>query len=781
MTDSPTGPTAPPLAELLAGYRVTALRLMCELNGWADADMNKDAMVRRLAARFADPEHPPRALAALDKTARAALEAIQRLSGEAEWDDMASDWVADGLAGKPREVKDRRHYYNEFAEPDLGDPQAPGRVFQDVLARLELRGLVLGRLSKRVQSTVVDFGAAQSYVIPAEVHRHLPPPPPSPPPPPPSFEREARGEAAAFSRELFLVWSYVRRHRPSLLNTGYLSKRDLKALATQWPEPVDTDTVKREDELAKLHFERLLLGALALVVPGSALEADEPRAVAHWGEPLPSRAALWLAAWRDGRWWNELQRLPGVRWRASGAGAGVRAPAPEALVKARRLVVERLGRAGAAGEWVGLAGVVESIRRSARDFLVARRGGRPDVGRYNYSSYGYRTPSHRYTTWTNAHDWQFDGVRDERHGWEVVEGDVIRQVAEILHWLGLVDTGVDAKGAVVACRLTPIGRHVLAGGPAPAEADESGARVVVQPNFHILAFGPVAEVTLLDIERFADRVGTDRALEYRLTRESVYRAQTMGWAAADVIARLADIAGAELAQNVSRSIEEWQHLHERIVIHRRARLVQAADADLLTRLVADAPAALAPVAPSLARAADAAGLMALLGRHDVAPTTRHDPQAAGGVVLAEDGAVAFRQKVPDLFVLGQLQRLATWDAPGGVWRLTHAAVQHARQRHTLDAPAQIEAWARLLAGPAPAWLEQRVKAWSGHYAPARVHRRWLIELPDDQTFKDLRADPRLASRLKRWQPKGPLVPVDEESLEALREILAEYGIEVRGG
>ncbi|MEO8083218.1 MAG: helicase-associated domain-containing protein [Ardenticatenales bacterium] len=779
------------LATLLAGYRALTLTAIGAANGWFKHGLPKAAMVKRLTAELRSAAHVRAAVAGLDPAAREVLTLLQHLGGASDAENLWSPLIDDGTVGPLARIG------RSFSGYRPGDPESVGKEFQDVMARLEVVGLVLGRGSLAAGSTVSDFGLSETYCIPAEVVGYLPPPLSLMPARPPTFARESPADAGLFGRQLYLMWSYLWRHKPRLLNTGWVSKRDLTALAAQMDPAPSLQGVTREDGVPLIHFQRRLLQALDVIdwPDFDACRTDEAAARALWSLPLGARADRWLAAWRSMGGWNELAQLPGVRW-SPGPGES-RDIAPAALRSARDRIARTIVDLGGGGQWVGVRAVAHQLRRTARDFLLpAEKKRRSSWGYYDYSY--QNTPNHRYSRWSNAHGWSFDPISSDSEGWSKVETEVVRQVAQALHWLGLCDAGLNEEGRLVALRLTEFGRRALTAAPASAsrqagdvgkdavDADPTaGARVVVQPNFHVLAIGPVPEATLMRIERFADRVGTDRVLEYVVTRASVYRAQMDGRSGASIVAALAEMSGAVVPQNVARSIEDWQRLHDQIVIHRRVSLVQAADPALMASLLAaDDPGATPPLvaaagSDTLARVADAAGAAERFGQLGVSPAGRHDPSAAGSIEVAEDGTVRPRHKVPGLFLLGRLQRLADWDPAAGVWRLTAAAAQRAQREHGLDALGQIEEWRALSAGPPPGWLDRRLKAWCGHYPAAKLHRAALIEMPNPESLADLLADPRAASIARRFKPAGPLVEVDEGDIQAWIALLAEFGIELR--
>lgn len=829
------------LADLLDGYKATALVVVGTTNGWFKSGVPKHEMVRRLATELAKPDHVRRSLAQLDGASRAALTLLQHMGGAADADELRGPLQDDGVVA-PDAMAARYAW-----DVPTGDPSGKGRAFVDVVARLEVRGLVLGSGPLSAGASVTEFGASTRYVIPREVRAQLPPPPPLPPARPPAFEREVLGDATAFGRQLYLTWSYLWRHKPRLLNSGLLSKRDVTALAAQMTPNPDMTAVGREDDLPYLHFQRVLLEALSLVAwPNfGSCRVDEAQGSRFWSLPLEERVSSWYGAWQTMGGWNELTKLGRVKWSVSSAGD--RSTAPKALPAARAFVAGRVGELGQAGEWVGVGAAATAIRRTGREFLLKKE---PQRGAGSYGGYyvshggGYGNPRNynsRYSRWGNPLGWEFDPIANDNQGWERVETELIRNIVRALHWLGLCDVGEDGAAAagaagaagapgqasagatarsnagakgnpnagadVVAFRLNDLGRQLLgppskgrrapasrgSAGSGPAADPEHGARIVVQPNFRIMAIGPVPMANLMRIERFADRVGTDRVLEYELTRRSVYRGQQDGLSGGQIVAALAEMSGADVPQNVARSVDEWQALHEVIVVHRQAVLVQAADSAVMERLHTAGgeggdgrPSARAPMlaavagSPTLARVVDPKRLGDVFRRLGLAPATRHDPAAAGGVAIDGDGIVHPTHKVISLYLLGQLQRLAEWDAGLGVWRVTEAAAVRAKSELGLDAPAQLAKWTTLCAGGPPEWLDRRLKAWCAHYGSAKVHRPVLVELPSEASLTDLLADPRGAALVKRFKPRGPLVEVDGGDVEALRRVLEEFGIAIRG-
>jgi hypothetical protein len=571
------------------------------------------------------------------------------------------------------------------------------------------------------------------------------------------------GDAAAFSRDLYGLWSFLARRRPKLLNAGLLAKRDLKALADEDARIADFTRFGDETELAESYFRRLLLEQLELTTrAGNVVQVDSAAALKHWGLPLAERARAWLAAWPALGAWHELAYLPSVTWyhpdpRSTSAQPG----------KARRTVLTLLGKSAGGGAWLPVADLLGALKIGHRDFLVPRRGKPSYSGSSRYDYYG------------NTLGWSFSMSLREDTGWLYVESEFVHVVLLSLSWLGLLDLrGPD--GAPTALRLTPLGQHLLADFPPPAFPAVEGGRIVLQPNFHLVAFGPVPEVDLIEMERFADRVSADRAVELTLTRESVYRAQQAGMGAAEVSAALTRLTGAPIPQNVARSLAEWQAAHERVVVYRHVSLLQTADEPALAALTAGdvGRRALRPLAPNLALIRDEPALAQRLLAVGVAPVIGHDRSGRGTLALADDGVVSFRHPLPDIYALGQVQRLADWDATAEAWRLTADSARRAQQREGLPAVKQVAAWRNLSAGSAPDWLETRIKSWCGYYGAATLSDTVLLELRDPEVLAALQDAAGKQLTLTPLAPAGVVVSLHRDDVDVVRRLLAELGVMV---
>ena len=575
-------------------------------------------------------------------------------------------------------------------------------------------------------------------------------------------DEESPGRVEALRLELYLAFSHWQARPPTLLKGGrHISKRDIKALCEVFGTPYDKARVRDEADLPELHFLRELLLGLGLLQlqPRQRLVAMPQPAQALWRATDVDLAARCLDWFRGPNDWNELERLPGIEWNDG-------SPPQETsvrLAKARERVLAGTAALGADGAWHPWRAVHQQLETEERDFLVPPYGSR-------FVRFGY----HRYST----DSWYFGGIRAEAEGWHRVEEPFIDRVMRSLARFGLLDLRRGADGAPLAFRLAPVGQHLLAGARRPEAPEAHPVPVLVQPNRHIMALGPLPIADLASLERFADRVRLDRAVELVLTRASVYRGQRLGLDAASITAELERLTGQTLPQNIARDLAEWQVAHERVTIRRGVSLLQAADAATLDRFVGAAgPDLLQPIGDNLALAASRLDL-AELGRRIEIPVSLPGPDdERRRWSMDAEGRLTAPPALAALADLGRLQRLAEPIATGG-WRVSRQSARRALEASGLDAEQQIAAWRSLLGPATPTWLGDRIRAWSGHFGAARLATGQLLELPEAAVLEALRRDPRWPKGLRPLKAKGPLLLIDEALLEQLETLLAEHGIEI---
>ena len=669
--------------------------------------------------------------------------------------------------------------------------------------------------------------------------------------------------ARAFQRDLFFYWSTARDAPLLLTRQNRLYRKDLRRVNHALLQPEDltepdlTGQAKDETSVPRLIFLRLLLTDMGLLI-------QRDQAIVAAAQPMfldqdpGERIRRSFAHWQNGSFWNEVLSIPGITTKGAGSRTD---PVPSQIAHARKSVLEQMAEqhrsglhsvwAGSEGAWVPVEQLVQHIRLANYGFLLPRDYG-ARMSRTNaawdispqslraqqlgtYSEYiSLRTPRmypSSYISYGNSMGWTFTpGFANESEGWQVVEGGFIRSLLlEPLFWMGMVDIGYMGSKPV-AYRLTPVGAWILGVGPAIDIPQQEG-RVIVQPNFEIIALDPISDRTLATLDEFAERTSAERAIKYRLTRHSAYRAQRRGWTAARIIHTLSQMIQAPdpqarddpaphppLPQNVVRTLEEWQHLHERITIHRQATLLQAADAHLLDQLLQDPAIRARVVHPQEPASAPRSGhrtcalitpglnaveaLAAALQDAGYPPARTRAHQRgisatftpARCIEIAEDGQVLFTIALPSIYLLEQLAPFTAREGPTGQTEglssspsglparffLTRSAIEGAiAQGMSVD--QILERLRALHHGPLLRRIEIQVRAWGHYYGGAQMQTITLLQLRDEQTLRELLSELELADILHPFAPSAQqaLAMVPTAELPRLQALLAERGIDVR--
>ena len=269
--------------------------------------------------------------------------------------------------------------------------------------------------------------------------------------------------------------------------------------------------------------------------------------------------------------------------------------------------------------------------------------------------------------------------------------------------LRLVEAAQDGEGWWV--RLSPVGRHLLADGPAPDLANPFPKCLVVQPNGDVIAYRQGLTPGLVGrLSRFADWKMIGPACTLGLSAESVYRGLESGLSRSEVVGILQQHSAHPVPANVQDLIHRWAGKRERITVHTAATLLEFPAAAEL-----DAAVARGLVSQKLT---DRIGLangeldyrhLRLLGNRD------YEARPQQCISFAPDG-VTFTVDVAasDLVLEAELARLAepvTADGAERRYRITREAAQAARDQGTTL--ADLEQWCLNRSGdplaPAPGY------------------------------------------------------------------------------
>ncbi len=785
--------TPPPLREAIDALRANDIATALRAAGVVEIPKTKEDKVDLWAKLIRDPARIRTALIRINARCQKALQVLQLVDGELRTVRYRGMLQRAGIVKD--DGKQKRGgldgYYGQHPEV-VSDPGS----FEEVLAALLKHGLIWTHTLPANEPTNAKLGfeGGRFVYIPAEVTRHLPPVL-EPERVQPQVSHIVAGSARTCQRDLYLLWSSAREVPFPLTNAGLLRVSDLKRVSGQLLVPETFTSGSKESDFRRIFFLRRMLMALNLLTFGAESAENVLSAMPDapfWLTEAAQRVQSCFQSWRDGAWWNELWATyePG-QTRASGSVADF---AHVQIVKARRTVLEtvtRLARKG--GEWILLDEIVDQLHDRDDEFLVERETAERYYGGYYYSHARQSASPYLYNNlgWT----WEKYGS-DGEAGWDGVEAAFVRAIlTEGLHWLGLLDLGyvrpVTAAGGAAppglqAVRLTDMGRWLLLDAAPPVIPAETG-RVVVQPNFHVFAFDPISDAVLARLDSFASRLKAERAVEYEITRDSIYRAQQAGQQVSEIVAWLESTTGASLPQNVDRSLAEWQAAFEQIVVRPRVGWLQTATPELADAVMADSAlreGVVGRVGPtSLLLYADKVDAVerALLAAGELpARTTQPDDARRASIMIDADGSISFVHAAPSLYVYGYLHPLA--DQAGDRWQVTPASVRRVRDAG-LDAVAILASLDVLALGGVPSALAVRIKAWCKHYGDARVQTLTLIRFRDQDALNELSSDPVLARYLKSFEPEARLglAMVKPGDLAAVQALLAERGVDLAQG
>ena len=577
----------------------------------------------------------------------------------------------------------------------------------------------------------------------------------------------------------------------SLTKDERLYKRDLRTIndALLHPEQIGT---KDEPDYPRLIFLRLLLTDLGLLVR----DGQQVRGIDHppfLGQKPTERIQRTFTQWRDSPFWNELLSIKINVLEVSSRLE----PAPQPIARARQCVLEHVSELHRVkltsnpslppeDQWVPIAQLIESLRIADYDFLFPRNYAPSNSYYYTYGGYtSFRSP---YISYGNEMGWSISPrFGDESEGWEVVEAGFIRAVLlEPLHWMGLVDIGYTGDRAM-AYRLTSVGEWVLGVGGEIAIPEGEG-KVIVQPNFELFALDPIRDLTLAKLDEFTDRTSAERAIKYQITRESVYRAQRNGWTSARILETLERMSDTPLPQNVARTLQEWQTIHERIKVYRRGSLLQAADDDLLERLMQDPrigsrfvarpDRTVALIAPRPGETEELVRSLQAVG-YPPARTRSASERPRPSFTIDEQGQLHFTLALPSIYLYQQVMPFTGRDERGRYY-LTQSAVQEAIGGG-MTVQEILDRLRALHLGPLPRWVEIKVRAWGHYYGDAAVQTITLVQFKDEDTLRELLAEPELDGAMRPFAPVGgkALALVVTDDLQSLYEIFAERNIEAK--
>jgi Helicase conserved C-terminal domain len=585
--------------------------------------------------------------------------------------------------------------------------------------------------------------------------------------------------ARSLQRHLYLYWSFVASQREglALLGNGLLTRASLRALLEHLPLTSSGEQVRLETDLPHLLFLRQLLIQLGLLHERrSFLYATD--AEPFFSQPLLTRARLCFHFYKEDSFWNEMLFLPEVNVRP---GPAPLESAQEEVVHARQIVLERLLREPAE-EWNEITTLIARTKIHAPYLLFPRQ-------------YGPR--AERYSSGSNPYGWDFRlrrGWLTHREGWHMVEGGFIRTILSgPLYWLGIVE--LNREENPTSFRLLPTAMTLMSE-QTPVDDEQSWGRLIVQPNFELVALAPVSELLLVRLDHFAERVSLELIAQYRLTKASVTRAIQHGLHAEQIQQELEQATGGDIPQNVRYSLLEWERQARRVELWQHSTLLEVAEPSLLDQLFADASLRpflgrrlsplIAEVLPghletlqNLLWSQDF--LPALTSAHDtflppeesVVPTICGEPQWH----LLPNGLLQPIYNVLNLYLVAEAERFCERDIDTGWLRLSQISLQKALEQG-LELDIILAFLERFSEAGIPGSLKIRLKLWGAGYgaqSQVYVEKAPLLRL-SAQVLQDVLADPEMSALLgTEVEQPSRLIRVEPENLERVLELLRDRG------
>ncbi|MCD4738280.1 MAG: helicase-associated domain-containing protein [Anaerolineae bacterium] len=745
-----------PLPIALSLYRWDDLQIIAREYGLYQ---ERKKVLKAWAAKRLGQKIPQRAasrklIGSLSEAQRAILALLVQEGGSAQPFDLIKPLVLGNLVHLPTTGDEKKR---------TGLP-----LLATEIQALLVQGLVLN-INNSYGSSLRTFSPLGKLVIPAEVLRVLPRDLLSIPTPdlskyscrPPA--RAVAADPEDFLRQIFFVWAELRREPGTARKTGGLYKRDVSRIARSMGVEL---TVEKEAEIreavAFLSWMRLVHDqGKAIVVPESMATGTfwRQKPTAQLRKVLDTIAGHGLSLALD------LRAVNATQW------GYYNTPDPYSPAYLFKRVVEFLEELAGVG-WVPFS-----------TSLTLLNGGQS--GHFVFSVEAVRR------LFRNAaqYSWRGSGTEREtelKQSLVQLEQELLRHLFDRLHEIGVVELGYSQQESALpsAWHLSPLAAALFA--QRPYVGPEESGQIVLQPDFHLLAMGPVSLKTLAEIEQLAEREKIQpAAISYRVTKGSIYRALQGGQTVRGIISYLEAVTSQPMSQNVRRSLQEWGAQHERIVIHRDVLVVQVDRAELLTALLA-----LPRLAKILHPVDDctvwlysryAKRIKRALRDQEILPALSQGPEEDLPRSLHwQDETLHSRAPLPSLYVTGSICRVAERTESG--WRLTPESVRAAVTAGQ-SVPEICELLTQMTGAQLSTAWEQRLKAWGNHFGGAQTAQVRLLHLQNAATLAELR---RADHGLSRWlrplhKQESDVAVVQEKNWEQVCERLAEWGVGIEEG
>ncbi|MBU2610165.1 MAG: helicase-associated domain-containing protein [Chloroflexi bacterium] len=234
--------------------------------------------------------------------------------------------------------------------------------------------------------------------------------------------------------------------------------------------------------------------------------------------------------------------------------------------------------------------------------------------------------------------------------------------------------------------------------------------------------------SLAFLERHAERTQSHRhTAQYRLTRESIYRGLESGTTLDELFVRLKTGSQTELPQNVVVELREWNSLRERVVLRRRARLLEFPSARALQDALAQGLTGNSIAERFLLLAHDKQPELQGLTRINYAQALPHN------LNVFEDGKIHLNRGTRDLITDAQLSQWAI-RLSDLEWQLTVESVSKVLNegRKIAELLSFLEARST---HSLPSLLKIALRSWAGETYQVELEATIILRCPQEQVFE----------------------------------------------
>lgn len=708
-------------------------------------------LVEKLARAIVRRAGDEAVVASLSRAQRGLLALVLEAGGQAERGALAPPMMLSSLVRLPQGQGE------EGVLPSL----------EEVLHSLLLKGLLVNLTEPPGYSTRRTLDPVHKVGVPPEVIQALPrellilPRPDLDEQEMEEPPHVRHGSVEEFVRQLFFAWAELRRQPGRALKAGGIYKRDLRRVS----ESIGLDLEEHEERAR--HIIDLLIAAGLLREGEKYISAvEDEKARRFWRRDLAEQLKIildTLTVMQHEELELDLTPLSEVRM-----GYQVsRTFYPFDMYRKLLELLKELVHI----QWFPFPAFVSLLNRGVPGSFVLPQSVLQNL--------------YKQLSW-----YSWGGSKEDRRanlesGLRKVDRGVALQVLERLLELGVVMLGYEeGQGRKPsALRLSDVAKAALDG--TDGQTGEGRGQVILQPDFQLLALGPVGLSTLATLERIAAREKVETAaVSYRLTRESVYAALQEGETVKSLLAFLEEVTHLPVPQNVTRTLREWGMQHQRIVVRPRGMVVQVDAPEILERVLEE-PRLRDRLVRLDERAAwvpseEAERVQRRLRSLELLPAVSRGPEADLPDSLRwDDGLLWPRKGLPSIYVTGTLRRFA--EEEEGAWRLTQCSVRSAVNAG-LEVPDLIERLEAMAGHALPEEWQKRLRVWGAHYGNARAAEVHLLRFESAESLEELReVDRRLRRWLKPLNGAAQLAVVEDKRWEAVVAALEEWGVPIEEG